>query len=210
METIGFGNLKKDAPNGIEFQNGKRTLFFQGQTVAEGALAERFEPRGYFYHLRFLDDFPQVRLWAFGDAWTQRILVERPRRDGDELSGWVRFGSDDERGFYVIERAYDRYPPAALALNEPRIFPPWVQAPLPPRFDIPANIPLRLIVARAVTAALDDNWPYDQWMNVTSVLEREQVPHVLTQDIALTFGFRLKGYAVDLRQALCEAQGLRA
>lgn len=210
METIGFGNLRKNAVNGIEFQNGRRWLVFQGQVAAEGALAERFEPRDYFYHLRFLDDFPQVRLWAFGDAWTQRIMVRPPRREGaDTLTGLVHFGNEEGSGMYVIERAYDMYP-RAIEPGEQPMFPPWVNAPLPPRFDLPANIPLRLIVARAVTAALDDNWPYDQWVNVTSVLEREQVPHVLTQDIALAFGFRLKGYAVDLRQALCEAQGLRA
>lgn len=210
METIGFGNLRKDNLNGIEFQDGTRVLYFQGKVVARGALKDTLAPRDYFYHLRFLDDFPQVRLWAFGDAWTQRIKVEKPKRSGDELSGWVCFGSDDERGFYSIERAYDPYPPRALAPGEQWIFPPWVNAPLPPRFDVPLNLPLQLIVARAVTAALDDNWPYDQWLTVTSTLERDQVPHVLAQDVALSYGFRLRGVPLDLRQALCDYQGLRA
>jgi hypothetical protein len=209
MQTIGFGNLLQNNQNGIEFRDGKRLLYFQGRVVAEGALPEPLAPRDYFYHLRFLDDFPQVELWAFGDAWTQRIKIERPRQDGERLSGWVCFGNDDERGYYSIERAYDAYPPRALDALDNWIFPPWVTAPLPPRFDIPANLPLRLIVARAVTAALDDNWPYEQWLNVTSVLGRAQVPQVFVQDIATSYGFRLAGFSTDLRRALCEAQGLR-
>jgi len=42
---IGFGNLKKNSPNGIEFRDGKRTLYFQGQAVAHGQLAGEFAPR---------------------------------------------------------------------------------------------------------------------------------------------------------------------
>jgi hypothetical protein len=211
METIGFGNLKKTSPNGIEFQDGKRTLYFQGQAVAQGKLKGKFEPRNYFYNLRFLDDFPQIGLWAFGDAWTQRLKVGRPKMDNeDELSGVVYFGDEDSKAVYVISRAYDVYPVRAIDPGESFSTPPWVQAPLPPLFDVGLNIPLRLIVARAVLSALDDNWPYDQWQVVTSVLERGQVPEVLASDVALTYGFRLRGVPMDLRQALCEFQGLRS
>jgi len=211
METIGFGNLKKTSPNGIEFQDGKRTLYFQGQAVAQGKLGGSFAPRDYFYNLRFLDDFPHIALWAFGDAWTQRLKVGRPKVDNeDELSGLVYFGDEDSKAVYVISRAYDVYPVRAIDPGESFSTPPWVQAPLPPLFDVGLNIPLRLIVARAVLAALDDNWPYDQWQVVTSVLERGQVPEVLASDVALTYGFRLRGVPMDLRQALCEFQGLRS
>ena len=207
---IGFGNLKKNSPNGIEFRDGKRTLYFQGQAVAHGQMAGEFAPRDYFYNLRFLDDFPAIPHWAFGDAWTQRLKIERPKRDNeDELSGWVYFGDEDSKAVYVITRAWDIYPVRAVEPGEPFSRPPWVQAPLPPLFNEPLNIPLRLIVARAVLAALDDNWPYDQWQLVTSLVEREHVPQVLASDVAITYGFRLRGVPMDLRQALCEFQGLR-
>jgi len=211
METIGFGNLKQDAPNGIAFRGGQRALYFGGQVVGTGVLGGEFDPYDYFYHLRFLEDFPAVRWWAFGDAWTQRIMVKPSRGEGaDILTGLVHFGDEEDAGLYVIERAYDPYPPRALAPGEQWIFPPWVQAPLPGSFDAALNLPLRLLVARAVTAALDDNWPYDQWMTVTSVLDRIQAPQVITADVGLAYGFRIKGLPTDLRQALCELQGLRA
>jgi len=159
--------------------------------------------------LRFLEDFPAISHWAFGDAWTQRLMVKRPKRDNeDELSGWVCFGDEESRAVYVITRAWDVYPVRAIGPGEAFSTPPWVQAPLPPLFDVPLNIPLRLIVARAVLAALDDNWPYDRWQVVTSLVERGQVPDVLASDVAVTCGFRLRGVPLDLRQALCEFQGL--
>ena len=207
-ERFGFAQLEKDG-NGIAFQDGKRVLLLRGQVVAEGAWRESADPRDYFYHLRFLDDFPQITHWAFGDAWTGPIRIERPRRtDADTLEGLVYFGDEDDFGVYRIERAYDS-PVRAVDVSEQRLPPPWVTAPLPRLFDVPLNLPLRLIVARAVTAALDDNWPYGQWHTVSSAVEREHVPQVLTQDVGATYGFRLKGIPTDLREALCVLQGLR-
>lgn len=213
MQTplIGFGNLKKNSSSGIEFRDGKRYLHFQEQVVAEGVLTGEFAPRDYFYNLRFLDDFPTIQLWAFGDAWTQRIKVLRPKRESaDTLTGVICFGDDDSNGVYVIERAYDPYPVRAIGPGENWKFPPWVQVPLPPLFDQPLNLPLRLILARAVLAALDDNWPYDQWQFVTSIVPRDQAPEVIVPDVAAAYGFRLRGIPLDLRQALCDFQGLRA
>ncbi len=208
MNRIGFAHLEKDG-NGIAFQNGKRMLLLRGQVVAEGALRKRTDPRDYFYHLRFLNDFPQITHWAFGDAWTGPIRVERPHRRGaDALEGRVYFGDEDDFGVYLIERAYD--PPVhAVDAGEQRLPLPWVTVPLPRLFDTPLNLPLRLIVARAVTAALDDNWPYDRWQAVSSVVESGHVPQVLTQDVGAAYGFRLKGVPTDLREALCVLQGLR-
>ncbi|RME87979.1 MAG: hypothetical protein D6770_08035 [Anaerolineae bacterium] len=207
MTIIGFGNLRKDAPNGIEFVNGKRLLYYRGEVAAEGVLDEKIAPRDYFYRLRFLDDFPEVSHWAFGDAWTQRLRIGRPQRvDADTLEGVVWFGDEDQVAVYRIERAYDVH--GARAPHEMRPSAPWVTAPLPPLFDVPLNLPLRLIVGRAATAALDDDWPYETWQVVTSLVAREHVPAVLTTDIASTYGFRLRGLPMDLRRALCEVQGV--
>jgi len=211
MEPIGFGNVKKNTPNGIEFSDGGRALYFQGKRIADGALREDISPRDYFYGLRFLDDFPQVASWAFGDAWTQRIMVRRPKRDSmDSMWGEVYFGDEENRGMYVIERAYDPYPPRPIDVGEDYLFPPWVQTPLPPRFNVTLNIPLQLVVARAVLSALDDNFPYEQWQFVTSVVEREHVPQVIVEDIALAYRFRIKALPLNLRLALCDLQSIGA
>jgi hypothetical protein len=58
-------------------------------------------------------------------------------------------------------------------------------------------------------AALDDDLPYDQWHFVTSLLQRDEVADVLATDMAACYGFRIKGVANDLRQALCDLQGIR-
>lgn len=207
LPEIGFGQLKKDTPNGITFENGRRRLYLRDQVLAEGQLPGDFTPWDYFYNLRFLQDFPGITHWAFGDAWTQRLKITRPKRRGDQLEGWVFFGDEEQRGLYIIERAFDQYP-LAQAPDEMRLPPPWVTTPLPPLFDVPLNIPLRLIVAKAVTAALDDDWPYDQWELVTSALAPEEVPQVFVTDIGI-FGFRVRGLDTDLRRALCTLQGIR-
>ena len=151
------------------------------------------------HNLRFLDDFPEITHWAFGDAWTQQIMLKAPRRIHDELMGILLFGSEEDQGAYIIEVSYeDAYKRS-----------PVVQTPLPRLFNKPLNLPLRIVIAKMALAALDDDLPYEQWHFVTSLLPREEVAEVFTRDMATTYGFRIKGVANDLRQALCELQGIR-
>ncbi|RME48501.1 MAG: hypothetical protein D6796_06180 [Caldilineae bacterium] len=204
MELIGFGNLKNEyyPRNGIAFApDGGRQLFFEGQAVAQGVLPGTFrdkvQVRDYFYNLRFLEDFPQVTHWAFGDAWTQQVLIHRPKKDGDALWGMMHFASEEDTGQYVIERSFEM-PPA-----------PYITVPMPTNFSVPINFPLKLVLAQLLLQALDDNAAYDRWYFVTSLVERGDVPKVLPTDIRTAYGFRFKNTPTDLRAALCDWQGLR-
>ena len=116
-----------------------------------------------------------------------------------ELVGTVCFGSEEDQGTYIIQRSYDD------ALKRA----PLVQTPFPALFNTPLNLPLRVVIARMLFSALDDELPYEQWHFVTSLLPREEVEELFAKDISGTRGFRIKGVANDLRQALCELQGLR-
>lgn len=197
-ELIGFGNLKKDTLNGIEFaSDGTRRLYSKGRVIAQGVLTGTFPALDYFYELRFVDDFPLVTHWAFGDAWTQQIMLKEPKKDGDSLWGLICFASEDDTGIYVIERSFEM-PPA-----------PYITVPLPTNFNTPLNFPLKLVLAQLLLQALDDNAAYNRWYFVTSLVERQSVSKVFPTDIRTTYGFRFKNTPTDLRQALCEWQGLR-
>ncbi len=202
MDIIGFGNLRNEhfPNNGIQFTpQGGRELYFEGRAVARGVLPGPFERRAYFYDLRFLDDFPQVTHWAFGDAWTQQVMLRRPKtQEGEALYGLMHFASGEDTGQYVVERSYET-PPA-----------PCITVPMPSLFDVPINFPLKLALAQLILQALDDNAAYDRWYVVTSLVERADVPAVLPADIRTACGFRFKNTPTDLRAALCDWQGLRA
>jgi hypothetical protein len=200
-DQMGFAQRKRDdKPNGILFaKDGTRTLWLNNEQIAQGILPEKITLRGYFYDLRFLDDFPQITHWAFGDAWTQKILLKKPRQMHTELVGNLLFGSEDDLGTYIIERSYEDMLKRA----------PLVQTPLPTLFNVPLNLPLRIVIAKMVLTALDDDLPYEQWHFVTSLLPREEVAKIFTEDMSGTHGFRIKGVANNLRQALCELQGIR-
>ncbi len=200
-ENLGFAQQKRERKsNGILFaKDGTRTLWAGGEKLALGVLAENFGSYDYFYNLRFLNDFPEITHWAFGDAWTQQVMLKTPRRIFDEVVGTILFGNKEDQGAYIIEVSYDDAHQRA----------PIIQTPLPNLFNKPLNLPLRIVIAKMALAALDDDLPYNQWHFVTSLLPREEVPDALTTDMASTYGFRIKGVANDLRQALCELQGIR-
>ena len=200
-ESLGFAQRKREGkPNGILFaEDGTRTLWMNAEKLAPGVLAKKFSLHDYFYNLRFLDDFPEITHWAFGDAWTQQVMLKAPRRIFDEMVGTVFFGSELDQGTYIIELSYDDAHRRA----------PAIQTPLPELFNKPLNLPLRILIAKMAFAALDDDLPYEQWHFVTSLLTRDEVADVLTTDMAAAYGFRIMGVANDLRQALCELQGIR-
>jgi hypothetical protein len=201
-ECMGFAQIKKEnKPNGILFdpKDGRRTLWLNSKKIVQGILADELAPHDYYYNLRFLDDFPDITHWAFGSAWTQKIMLKEPRQIQTELVGTLFIGSEEDQGSYIIERSYDDANKRA----------PLVQTPLPALFNSLLNLPLRIVIAKMILAALDDDLPYGQWHFVTSILPREEVEEVFTSDITGSYGFRIKGVANDLRQALCELQGIR-
>ena len=201
-ELMGFAQIKKEnKPSGILFdpKDGTRTLWLNNKKIVQGILTDALTPHDYNYNLRFLDDFPDVTHWAFGSAWTQKIMLKKPRQMHTELVGTLLFGSEEDQGSYIIERSYDDTLKRA----------PLVQTPLPALFNSPLNLPLRIVIAKMILAALDDDLPYGQWHFATSLLPREEVAEVFARNMAATYGFQIKGVENDLRQALCELQGIR-
>ena len=198
-EKLGFAHLMKNRKNGILFEKDQRTLWFKDQQIATGVLPGRINPYTYYYKLRFLDDFPEITEWAFGSAWTQQVMIGKPRSDQGELLGKFYFASEDDRGIYIIE---PRHEPL-------KAFAPLVQTPLPGLFNHPLNIPLRIVIAQMLIAALDDEIPYDQWIPVTSLVRREDVANLFVTDMINAYGFQIKALDNNLRLALCDLQNIQ-
>ena len=198
-EKLGFAHLKKNRENGIRIERNQRTLWFRDQQIATGVLPGRIDPYTYFYELRFLDDFPEITEWAFGSAWTQQVMIEKPKASQGELLGKFFFASEDDQGIYIIEQGHE---PA-------KKFTPIVQTPLPGLFNHPLNIPLRIVIAQMLIAALDDDMPYDQWIPVTSLVRRKDVADLFVTDMVSAYGFQIKALGNDLCQALCDLQNIQ-
>ena len=115
------------------------------------------------------------------------------------MLGKFFFASEDDRGIYIIEPGHD---PA-------KKFTPIVQTPLPNLFNHPLNIPLRIVIAQMLIAALDDDMPYDQWIPITSLVRREDVADLFVTDMVSAYGFQIKALGNDLRQALCDLQNIQ-
>lgn len=198
-EKLGFAHLKKNRKNGILFEKDRRTLWFKDQRIATGVLPGRIDPHPYFYELRFLDDFSEITEWAFGSAWTQQVMIGQPKVSQGELLGKFYFASEDDRGIYIIEQGHEPL----------KKFSPIIQTPLPSLFNHPLNIPLRIVIAQMLIAALDDEMPYDQWIPVTSLVRRDDVADLFVTDMVSTYGFQIKALGNDLRQALCDLQNIQ-
>lgn len=197
-EKLGFAHLKKDKTNGILFDEEQRTLWVKDELIATGVLPGKIDPYPYYYNLRFLDDFPEITDWAFGSAWTQQVMIKQPRASQGELVGKFYFASEDDLGIYIIEQGHDPM----------KKFTPVIQVPLPNLFNHPLNIPLRILIAQMLAAALDDDMPYDQWIPVTSLVRREDVSDLFVTDMVSAYGFQIKALGNDLRQALCDLQNI--
>jgi len=207
LADLGFAHVKRNGSSGIVFEGSVRRMYVMGKEVARGTLDGEIPVREYFYHLRFLEDFPEITHWAFGDAWTQRVRIDEPFiRRQDEVIGRVRFASEEDSGVYIIERGYE----LSRSNEDGNVWypTPVVQVPMPRFNSNPLNIPLRLLLAKAVLDGLEDNCPYGEWQFVTSVIPAETVSTVWVEDLPATYGFRLKGIGTNLRAALCDLQGL--
>ena len=128
-----------------------------------------------------MDDFPQVSHWAFGDAWTQRVLIRKPDNISGDLVGTICFASEDDTGAYIIERNY-----GSVGMDTA----PIIQVPMPSLFRIPMNLPLRIILAKMIFWALDDDMPFNQWHFVTSLVSRDEVSSVFAPGIVAAHGFQ--------------------
>ena len=198
---LGFAQIKRaGSPNGILFHEDEtRTLWLEDEKIATGVLSGGIDLYTYYYELRFLEDFPEIAEWAIGSAWTQQVKIEQPGASQGELVGKLFFASEDDRGIYIVERGHDPM----------KKFAPVIQVPLPGLFNVPLNIPLRILLAQMLVAALDDDMPYDEWIPVTSLVRRDDVADLFVTDMAGAYGFQIKALGNDLRRALCDLQNIQ-
>lgn len=195
--------------------NGKPTVLAE----AEHHAGSSWE---YWYNLEFVNSFPQVTHWWFGDAWTGIVRIWEPEAAGRDpesgapmLSGWIAFGS----GSAIDTDSADMDGVPALPWTVVLTNPPRVNIPLPPMSASLANLPLQLLLAEKVIEVLStlvertgylDGMPGDASPGIevalTSLVNREELKRAFPTE----FGPWRLDRLPDLtpREALCRVQGL--
>lgn len=153
-----------------------------------------------FWHgLHFREAFPSVTHWWFRGIWTGRVRVSLPDEtltQGDALVGWVTFDMLDEprRAYTVI----DETPLAVLP-------------PYPPNEEQPANMALRLGIARLIVGVIREEVEPETWMTVTSLVPRDRLdaffPATHAEAAQVFGGWRLaegdEPLRLPIRETLC-------
>jgi len=193
--------------------NGTATLYQGGVVIAAGqhTSASAYE---FWYSLAFRETFPQVTHWWFGSAWTGLVRVSPPTGDLDAFTrvGSMQFVDEETSGMtWTLTDDFHVAPPM-------------------PQFHVnPLNLPLRRQLAEMVlapivqqllvrgddqvraTQILDDIFidvdvlAPDQWIGVTSLVERERLDEMFSTN---SLWWTLEPLGVPMRQALCQLQGL--
>lgn len=189
---------------GIEWTPDHARRWEGGEVVAT---ARHTSPTAWaFWHeLAFAQAFPEVTHWWFRSIWTGRVQFSMPDPtfvETDTIWGWVTFDVlDQPRRPYSVREG--------VVLE--------VSPPFPPNDEQPANLPLRLTLARCILGVLQDELAPDTWIGVTSLVARELLAQALpatTSDAAAVYGtgWRLTNGAATIsdapRAALCRALGL--
>ncbi len=189
---------------GIEWTPDTVRLWEQGQVTAT-APHTTATPWDFWYGLHFGDAFPDVTHWWFRSIWTGRVAVSLPDPSLTEetaIWGWMTFDLLDT-------------PRRPWTMSEGAVV--VIAPPYPPHEEQPANLPLRLSLARAILAVVRDEAPPDTWLGVTSLVHRDELERVLPtshSEAAQTFGgaWRLAHGESTLddppRAALCRLLGL--
>jgi len=177
---------------------------YAGGTAVERVPYQTATPWEFWHGLHFRAAFPRVTHWWFRSIWTGRVQVSLPDpalSQDDALVGWVQFDLLDtpRRPYLVI----DETPVAVLP-------------PYPPHAEEPANLPLRLGLARLIVGVIGGEVEPDRWMTVTSLVPRERLATlfpVTHAEAAQVFGgWRLAAgdepLRTPLRAALCAALGV--
>ncbi|MBN2148836.1 MAG: hypothetical protein JW726_15720 [Anaerolineales bacterium] len=76
---------------------------------------------------------------------------------------------------------------------------PLIDVPYPPNENQPANLPLRLALARLVAGVMTGEVVPDEWVVVTSLVRREELGQVFTTNLDVLF-WRLDSLEIPLRQ----------
>lgn len=179
---------------GIEWQPEVVKLWQDG-TVRAVSPQNRASAYDYFYRLDFMESFPQVSHWWFRSAWTQRARIT-------SIQGWLE-GGQTAWGYLQF---MDEQTPAEMwtITNEER---PRIVTPYPPNETQPANLPLRLALARLVSGVVLGQAQPDTWLTLTSLVRREDLPTAFpTNDQSPAW--LLDDQDAPLRAYFCRLQGL--
>ena len=181
---------------GIQWLPGIARLWERGQVSLE-AEHHTQSPFEFWYELAFANTFPQVTHWWFRSAWTQRVRLTRAQGMLDQATVWgyMQFIDDD-----------DGEPGQIWTVEERDV--PVIETPYPPNEVQPVNLPLRLALARLVAGVFSDGVVPDQWMVVTSLVERVDLALVFPTSVD-AHSYRLAGVESNLRDELCRVQGIK-
>lgn len=185
--------------SGIEWLPGQAWLYQAGRLIATAA-HQTPSPYAFWRDLAFADCFPEITHWWFRSAWTQRVRLTRLQGLMGDGAGWGWMQFIDE------ETPAQMYTVAEGDNTEGQ--PPVVAVPFPPNENQPLNLPLRLALARLAVGLLHDDVVPDEWLLVTSLVQRDELRDVFSDELSTIW--KLEGLeSMPLRQALCQLQGLK-
>jgi hypothetical protein len=127
----------------------------------------------FWYELEFIGHFPQVDYWYFGSSWTGRVRVSAPLSPLEDTQGTFVTGF-----MQFVDEQTDALPYSIGLTN-----PVEVYTPLPPLIDSRVsalNLPLRLRLGELVTLLTTGDILADEWLVVTSLVERSELPDLLS------------------------------
>lgn len=166
METMGPAQpYLRDTGFGIDWQPGVAHRYEGGQIVASAA-HQTATPWEFWMQLAFRDLWPDVTFWWFRTIWTGDVTIHAPDDVlGTMITGWVTYHLlEDDRRPWMLDDDHT----AVL-----------VDVSLPPFHTDPANIGLRLQLARQVLHGVQGGAPWDQRLQYTSLIHRDELPHLL-------------------------------
>jgi hypothetical protein len=179
-------------------------ILYEGGKAVETARHRTATPWEFWQGLSFRETFPRVTHWWFRGIWTGRVRVSLPDEaltQGDALVGWVTFDMFDlpRRPYSVI----DETPLAVLP-------------PYPPLEEQPANMALRLSIARLIVGVIRGEVEPETWLTITSLVPRDRLhaffPATHEEAARVFGGWRLaegdEPLRLPVREALCRLLGL--
>ena len=206
-EQIGMGSVYvAERGTGIAWKPGQVQLWMGGRVIAHAA-HDTASPWAFWYGLHFREAFPMITHWGFRSIWTGRVKIgltqKTPIDDRGTFWGWTTFDLLD-----APRRTW-----AILDTN-----PVGIETPYPPHEEQPANLPLRLVLARLILATFRDEIPPDTWMAVTSLVAAGDMERVFSRthpEASATYGGEWRLATGDhllfmpLRDTLCLGLGLK-
>ena len=147
---------------GIEWTPETVMLWERG-TVTETAAHTSASAWDFWFGLHYRAAFPMISHWWFRSMWTGEISVSMPDPafvQEREVLGWITFGMLDapRRPWSMTEEGTVQ-----------------ISVPYPPLQEQPINLPLRLIMGRAILGVIQGEYAADTALTVTSLVTRDEL-----------------------------------